>query len=139
MSHSKTHCHSGFAIPLGNKASKLPLPLCIKEKEEESLRIPLRPPYSSWEAIALKLFLLRPLKPVEGNGDSCRRGGARTSDRGRGNVDDRGRRGEKSRRGGRSGDKMMKAGKKREQRAGAKHREEKEGRSRDPQRDEEAK
>lgn len=78
-------------MTLGNKAcrlsrstAKLPLPSAKKkkEKEEKSLRISICPPYSSWEAIALKLFLLRPLNPVEGNGDSCESGEARTSDKG---------------------------------------------------------
>lgn len=59
--------------------------------------------------------------------------------RGRGNVDGGGRKGERIQRGEGSGNKMVKGGKKQEQRAGAKKREEKEGRRRLPKRENKAK
>lgn len=66
---------SGFAMTLGNKASRLfsippTSPLLLYKEKRRKPKNPICLPYSSWEAIFLKLLVLRPLKPVEGNGDS---------------------------------------------------------------------
>lgn len=79
-------------MTLGNKVSGLsaipplsPFPSTEKKRRKKPT-IPYRPALQLLGSNALKLFLLRPLKPVEGNGDSRESGGERTSDKGgRGN------------------------------------------------------
>lgn len=126
MLHSKTHYHPGFAITLGNKASRLSPRLPISSPSTEKKRkkkayesLSAGPTVPGKQSLS-NCFGIDPWSLRRKWGQLWERGREDIRLRGRGNVAGRGRRGERIRRGGGSRDKMMKGSKKREPRAGAK-------------------